>query len=52
MQNLNVTIRGIADMYLHQQIRKTEVLPNETQVDFRKELDVLLGECLRILKEK
>lgn len=34
---------------LHQQIRKREVVPNRTQVNFSNDLDVLLGEIIRKL---
>ncbi|MCW4001536.1 MAG: hypothetical protein NWE93_15000 [Candidatus Bathyarchaeota archaeon] len=50
MQNLNRTLRNIADGYLHQTIRPSETLPNLTQIDFRKEMDVLLEEVVRLLK--
>lgn len=42
--------RKIADAYLHIPIRKSEILPTRTQVDFSQSLDVLLGEIVRILK--
>lgn len=50
MKNLNSSSRKIADQYLHTQIRSSEVLPNEHQVDFSNDLDVLLAEIYRILK--
>jgi hypothetical protein len=50
MQHLQNSSRKIADSYLHTQIRNKEVLPNFTQVDFTNDLDVLLGEIVRILK--
>jgi hypothetical protein len=50
MQRLENTSRKIADSYLHSQIRKSESLPNPTQVKFDSELDFLLGEIYRILK--
>lgn len=50
MQRLEKSSRNIADQHLHCQIRKTEVLPNKTQVDFRNDVDVLLAEVVRILK--
>jgi hypothetical protein len=50
MQNLNNSLKNIADIYLHQAIRKSETLPNKTQIDFGKELDVLLEEIVRLLK--
>lgn len=51
MQNLNGTLKNIADSYLHQTIRHSETLPNLTQIDFRREMDVLLGEIVRLLKK-
>jgi hypothetical protein len=51
MAQLNVSMRSIADMYLHQTIRKKEILPNKIQVDFRSELDVLLAEIIRYESE-
>lgn len=50
MKNLDVSLRNIADSHLHTQIRRSEALPNETQVDFKAELDVLLSEIVRLLK--
>lgn len=49
MSNLNNSMKNIADNYLHEKIRKNEVLPNENQVDFGKDMDVLLAEIVRIL---
>ncbi|MDD4938516.1 MAG: hypothetical protein PHX34_05950 [Candidatus Shapirobacteria bacterium] len=48
MQNLNNSSRKIADACLHTMIRKKETIPNSTQVDFSNDLDVLLGEIIRI----
>lgn len=50
MKHLNASSRKIADQYLHGQIRPKEVLPNENQVDFSNDMDVLLAEVYRILK--
>ena len=50
MQNLNGSLRNIADAHLHVQIRRSETLPSETQVDFKSDLDVLLGEFMRLVK--
>lgn len=50
MQHLHNSLRNIADSYLHQTIRESEVLPAFTQVDFRAGLDVLLGEIVRLVK--
>lgn len=49
MLHLNSSLKNIADSYLHLQIRKKESLPNEIQVDFRQDIDVLLAEIIRIL---
>jgi hypothetical protein len=46
---LQTASRDISDAVLHQQIQKREVLPTSTQVDFKSELDVLLGEIIRRL---
>lgn len=50
--HLNITMRGIADSFLHDPIRKKESLPNATQVDFSQDLDFLLAEVVRKLNEK
>jgi hypothetical protein len=50
MKHLNTSLRNIADAHLHVQIRKTETLPTEQQVNFRADLDVLLSEVVRLLK--
>ncbi len=50
MIHLDNSLRKIADAYLHIQIRKSETLPNKTQVNFSPDLDVLLAEIVRILK--
>lgn len=49
MINLNKSSRKIADAFLHTKIRKKETTLNCTQVDFRSDLDVLLGEIVRVL---
>lgn len=51
MKNLDNSLRKISDSYLHLQIRKSEVLPNLNQVDFTNDLDVLLAEIYRALKQ-
>ncbi|MDU8885204.1 hypothetical protein RXV94_03465 [Yeosuana sp. MJ-SS3] len=48
MENLEKSLRNIADGYLHLPIRKKEVLPNSVQVNFSQDLDVLLAEIVRI----
>ena len=50
MQHLDTSARKIGDMHLHVQIRPHEVLPTRTQVNFTHELDVLLGEVVRLLR--
>ncbi len=49
MKHLYNSLRKVADGLLHQQVRKTESLPEAPQVDFRAALDVLLGEVVRVL---
>lgn len=48
--NLENSLRKIADAHLHGQIREKETLPNKTQVNFSRDLDVLLAEIVRVLK--
>jgi hypothetical protein len=48
--HLEESSRKIADSYAHSLVRAKETLPTETQIDFRRDLDVLLGEIVRILK--
>ncbi len=50
MQNLQNSLRNIADAHLHIPIRQKEVLPSGQQVDFHRDLDVLLGEIIRTWK--
>lgn len=51
MKHLDSSMRKIADSYLHTRIRKKEVLPNATQVNFSQDIDFLLAEIIRKLKE-
>ncbi len=48
--HLENSSRKIADTYLHIPIRRKEILPNITQVDFSQSLDVLLGEIVRFFR--
>jgi len=48
MHHLNDSLKNIADSYLHLQIRKRETLPNDTQVNFKQDMDLLLAEIIRI----
>lgn len=50
MEHLEKSSRKIADSYVHSIVRNQEILPTETQIDFRQGLDVLLGEIVRVLK--
>jgi len=50
MSHLDKSLRKIADSYLHVPVRKKESLPNQTQINFSADLDVLLAEIVRILK--
>jgi hypothetical protein len=47
---LATSLKDIADNHLHDQIKKNVVLPSEAQVNFSRELDVLLGEIVRVAK--
>lgn len=51
MQRLEGSLRNIADMHLHSPIRAREDVPTATQVDFAPDLDVLLGEVIRVASE-
>ena len=50
MQHLHGSMKNIADAHLHVQIRRSETLPNEAQVDFRADLDALLSEFVRLIQ--
>ncbi len=50
MEQLNNSLRKIGDQYLHTQIRRKEVLPTFVQVNFSSDIDVLLSEIVRLLK--
>lgn len=50
MINLNKSSRKNADSVLHTQIRAKESLPNQTQINFKHDLDVLLQEIVRANK--
>lgn len=50
MDHLENSMRKISDSFLHSQITKSETLPNEMQVDCKRDLDVLLEEVIRTLK--
>lgn len=47
MDHLHNALRNVADNYLHSHIRQKEDLPTFLQVDFRSQLDQLLGELIR-----
>lgn len=48
VMRLQTSLRSIADMHLHSRIRPSEDLPTFVQVDFSQDLDVLLGELIRV----
>jgi hypothetical protein len=50
MIHLDKSLRKIADSYLHSHIRNKESLPNQTQVNFSPDIDVLLAEICRQMK--
>jgi len=52
MLHLENSSRKIADAHLHSQIRNKETVPTRTQVEFRADIDVLIGEVIRILRSK
>lgn len=51
MQRLEGSLRNIADMHLHSPIRSQEDVPTAVQVDFAADLDLLLGEVIRISRQ-
>lgn len=51
MQRLEGSLRNIADFHLHSPIRSREDVPTATQVDFMADLDVLLGEVIRVSQQ-
>jgi len=48
MKTLEQSSRNIADQHLHCQIRAAETIPTATQINFSNDLDVLLGEIVRL----
>lgn len=52
LQNLEGSSRNISDGILHQSIRKKEALPTLTQVNFSQDIDVLLSEVVRKVREE
>ena len=50
IERLDNSSRKIADGYLHNKIRSKEILPNETQVNYSNDIDLLLSEIIRRLK--
>jgi len=51
MKHLEESMRKISDSILHTKIRKQETLPTFVQVNFSADLDVLLGEIVRVNKK-
>lgn len=52
MDHLDRSARKISDAHLHEQIRPSESLPTRVQVDCASDVDVLLGEVVRLLGSK
>jgi hypothetical protein len=52
LKNLENSSRNISDGILHQKIRRKETLPTLNQVNFSPDIDVLLGEIIRVTKER
>ena len=50
MQHLENSCRKLADGSLHTQIRAGESVPTVQQVEFRADVDALLGELIRVLR--
>lgn len=50
MEHLESSMRKISDRIVHSHVTSKETLPNETQIDCKRDLDVLLEEVVRILK--
>ena len=51
MEHLQNSLRNLADHHLHVQIRSSETLPTKSQVNFSADVDVLLAEIVRLLKQ-
>jgi hypothetical protein len=51
MSHLDNSMRKIADSYLHSHIRRKESIPTINQVNFSPDIDVLLSELIRKIKE-
>jgi hypothetical protein len=49
MSHLDTSCRKVADSHLHVQIRRKEVLPTKTQVNFASDIDLLLAEIVTLL---
>jgi hypothetical protein len=49
MSHLDTSCRKIADAHLHVQVRRKEVLPSKTQVNFASDIDLLLAEIVTLL---
>lgn len=47
MVHLDKSLRNISDSFLHQQVRKSESLPNEVTINFSSAIDELLAEISR-----
>ena len=50
MLRLDGSLRNIADKHLHSPIRAREDVPTAVQVDFAADLDLLLGEVIRVAR--
>lgn len=52
MQQLQNSLRHVADGHLHIPMRNSEDLPTEHQVDFKSAVDSLLSEAIRLLQNR
>ncbi len=51
LKNLENSSRNISDGILHQKIRRKETLPSKNQINFSPDIDVLIGEIIRVTNE-
>lgn len=50
MKHLLESSKNIGDLHLHGQVKAKDTLPNDIQVDYRNDLDLLLCEIIKLTK--
>ena len=50
MDHLQGALKNIADGHIHTELRHSEDIPTRIQIDFRSQLDLLIGEIIRVSK--